>query len=380
MAISQAPALALFDIDGTLLRRAGPHHREALIEAVRRVTGYDTTTDGIPVQGMLDPIILAEMMSRAGAGRALIRQSMPEVERAAERYYRRVCPPLDRKHCPGVEPLLDRLRRRGFLLALVTGNQATTYANRTRQHLWSIRPSILLVLSSAADLLIASTLASRGIAGRLLAKLEYLNPGFSKKDRVARQMIEDAEIAGLKAEREAAVQNLVVQAEDKVVQQKVADRVAAITAPRTIDSEARQRMKSILTSVGHNPIKISAYNSNAESVDFAQTLADIFKESGWKVEGPTIGLSGTGPMGIWVQVPLPKDPLPVEPRPADVPPMPKARGAQEDGLVAITSLPSPVRQLVQALEAGGVKDINYLQAANLNPGDLDLFIGGKVPH
>jgi len=189
-----------------------------------------------------------------------------------------------------------------------------------------------------------------------------------------------AEIAGLKDEREAAVQNLVVQAEDKVVQQKVADRVAAITAPRTIDSEARQRMKSILTSVGHNPIKISAYNSNAESVDFAQTLADIFKESGWKVEGPTIGLSGTGPMGIWVQVPLPKDPLPVEPRPADVPPMPKARGAQEDGLVAITSLPSPVRQLVQALEAGGVKDINYLQAANLNPGDLDLFIGGKVPH
>ncbi|MCX6027871.1 MAG: cysteine synthase family protein [Chloroflexi bacterium] len=29
--------------------------------------------------------------------------------------------------------------------------------------------------------------------GRILAKLEYLNPGFSKKDRIARQMIEDAE-------------------------------------------------------------------------------------------------------------------------------------------------------------------------------------------
>ncbi len=114
--------LVLFDIDGTLLRRAGPHHRQALVHGIRRVTGLDTTTDGIPVQGMLDPIILAQMMRRAGAGRALIRQSMPEVERAAERYYRRVCPPLDRKHCPGVEPLLDRLRRRGFLLALVTGN------------------------------------------------------------------------------------------------------------------------------------------------------------------------------------------------------------------------------------------------------------------
>jgi len=35
-----------------------------------------------------------------------------------------------------------------------------------------------------------------GVEGRILAKLEYLNPGFSKKDRIARQMIEDAEAAG----------------------------------------------------------------------------------------------------------------------------------------------------------------------------------------
>ncbi len=27
---------------------------------------------------------------------------------------------------------------------------------------------------------------TRGIGGRILAKLEYLNPGFSKKDRIAR--------------------------------------------------------------------------------------------------------------------------------------------------------------------------------------------------
>lgn len=31
--------------------------------------------------------------------------------------------------------------------------------------------------------------------GRILAKLENLNPGYSKKDRVARQIIEDAEAA-----------------------------------------------------------------------------------------------------------------------------------------------------------------------------------------
>jgi beta-phosphoglucomutase-like phosphatase (HAD superfamily) len=33
-------ALVLFDIDGTLVRRAGPHHREALVEAVRAPTGW----------------------------------------------------------------------------------------------------------------------------------------------------------------------------------------------------------------------------------------------------------------------------------------------------------------------------------------------------
>jgi cysteine synthase len=37
---------------------------------------------------------------------------------------------------------------------------------------------------------------TRGIDGRILAKLEYLNPGYSKKDRIARQMIEDAETSG----------------------------------------------------------------------------------------------------------------------------------------------------------------------------------------
>lgn len=32
--------------------------------------------------------------------------------------------------------------------------------------------------------------------GKILAKMEYLNPGFSKKDRIARQIIEDAENSG----------------------------------------------------------------------------------------------------------------------------------------------------------------------------------------
>jgi phosphoglycolate phosphatase-like HAD superfamily hydrolase len=115
-------ALVLFDIDGTLVRRAGPHHREALVRGVHRVTGLRTTTEGIPVQGMLDPVIVKVMMKASGAGAREIRAAMPEVLRAAEAYYLRVCPPLLDKHCPGVVPVLERLVRRGVLLGLVTGN------------------------------------------------------------------------------------------------------------------------------------------------------------------------------------------------------------------------------------------------------------------
>jgi H+-transporting ATPase len=49
-------------------------------------------------------------------------------------------------------------------VTIVFGNQATTYTNRERRHLWSSRPSSWLLASSIADLLIASTLAIAGIA------------------------------------------------------------------------------------------------------------------------------------------------------------------------------------------------------------------------
>jgi H+-transporting ATPase len=58
---------------------------------------------------------------------------------------------------------VDALRTLAFV-AIVFGNQATTYTNRERRHLWSSRPSTWLVASSVADLLIASTLAVGGIA------------------------------------------------------------------------------------------------------------------------------------------------------------------------------------------------------------------------
>lgn len=112
----------LFDIDGTLIRRAGPHHRQALVEAIRRTVGVETTTDGVPVAGMLDRDILATMMLRAGMRPGEIRKSMPAVVQRAQSIYVRTSPDLARKVCPGVRGVLRRLSRRGVVIGLVTGN------------------------------------------------------------------------------------------------------------------------------------------------------------------------------------------------------------------------------------------------------------------
>jgi len=50
------------------------------------------------------------------------------------------------------------------VVAIVFGSQATTYVIRGRQHLWGLHPSVWLVLSSVADVLIISVLAFLGIA------------------------------------------------------------------------------------------------------------------------------------------------------------------------------------------------------------------------
>jgi len=50
------------------------------------------------------------------------------------------------------------------VVGIVFGSQVTTYVIRGRQHLWGLRPSMWLVLSSVADVSIISTLAVLGIA------------------------------------------------------------------------------------------------------------------------------------------------------------------------------------------------------------------------
>ena len=59
---------------------------------------------------------------------------------------------------------------------------------------YSLLPSIIEAIGSTP--LVELSRTTKNMDGRILAKLDYLNPGLSKKDRIARQIIEDAKDNG----------------------------------------------------------------------------------------------------------------------------------------------------------------------------------------
>ena len=58
-------------------------------------------------------------------------------------------------------------------------------------------PSLVDAIGNTPLVRLDRLVRGRGLDGAILAKLEYLNPGFSKKDRAARGLIEQAERDGL---------------------------------------------------------------------------------------------------------------------------------------------------------------------------------------
>ncbi|HYZ83812.1 MAG TPA: HAD family hydrolase [Bryobacteraceae bacterium] len=116
--------LVLFDIDGTLLRRAGPHHRAALVAAIREVSGYATTLDDVPTSGMLDRDLIRIMLENAGAPPGTYTTYLAAISALAEERYCETCPDLRDKVCPGVGQALSSLQQARIPAGLVTGNLA----------------------------------------------------------------------------------------------------------------------------------------------------------------------------------------------------------------------------------------------------------------
>ncbi|MBV8551732.1 MAG: haloacid dehalogenase-like hydrolase, partial [Acidobacteriaceae bacterium] len=121
--MSVAESLVLFDIDGTLLRGAGVHHKNALIEGIRQITGRETTLEGLTTSGMLDRDLIAHMLRASGESERKVRRTLREVMDACQGAYVANCSlDLSPFLCAGVADALAALKARGAVLGLVTGN------------------------------------------------------------------------------------------------------------------------------------------------------------------------------------------------------------------------------------------------------------------
>jgi phosphoglycolate phosphatase len=118
--------LLLFDIDGTLVARAGRAHSEALAAAIREVHGVDPRDlrDQIGPAGRTDGEIARLILLSLGVSARRIDERADDVREACCRIYAQTCPPdLSSSVIPGIPELLAWLAGRDDVqLALLTGN------------------------------------------------------------------------------------------------------------------------------------------------------------------------------------------------------------------------------------------------------------------
>jgi phosphoglycolate phosphatase-like HAD superfamily hydrolase len=121
--VTPSRALVLFDIDGTLLSRAGSHHKAALSDGIRRVTGLETNLDGIETSGMLDRDLIGAMMRTAGASEFKIRSALRSVMAECQRAYLQNCATdLRDRICTGIVEFVRLVHCHGAVLGVVSGN------------------------------------------------------------------------------------------------------------------------------------------------------------------------------------------------------------------------------------------------------------------
>ncbi len=120
------PLLLLFDIDGTLVRRAGAAHVEALREALHEIHHIEVgrLRATISPAGRTDGEIARLLLLDAGVSALAINEHADDVREACCANYARLCPPdLSDILVPGIAELVAWLAtREDVRLSLVTGN------------------------------------------------------------------------------------------------------------------------------------------------------------------------------------------------------------------------------------------------------------------
>jgi phosphoglycolate phosphatase len=115
--------LALFDIDGTLIRAGDPDHRAAFDHALTAVYGVPATLDGVPLGGMLDRQIARLALEGHDLDRSATEAGLDAlVDAMAEHYVAAVARGDRVEHLlPGVARAAAALAEAGVALGVVTG-------------------------------------------------------------------------------------------------------------------------------------------------------------------------------------------------------------------------------------------------------------------
>ncbi len=113
--------LALFDIDGTLSKNTLAHNR-AFSEAFRRVYHIDASIECINHEGVLDQVIIMEVLKRKGLAEEEISLKMGECMQAMVEAFTKSLKKTELSPLKGVRKLLETLSRKDAGLGLVTGN------------------------------------------------------------------------------------------------------------------------------------------------------------------------------------------------------------------------------------------------------------------
>lgn len=112
----------LFDIDGTLLRSRDRTHFDSVASAVRRVTGFDVSLEGVSIHGSTDTAIVREACAHAGIPDDVLEPQVAAIREAMCRHVAELRHNLDLYLMPGVTGMLSHLAASGALLGVATGN------------------------------------------------------------------------------------------------------------------------------------------------------------------------------------------------------------------------------------------------------------------
>lgn len=116
--------LLLFDIDGTLIHQVGRSGitSNRFAYAVNKVFKVNTNADMLSVYGQVDTETLLELAEKGGIKRNAAKKRLNKLYYFTTKYFRDHLKHYNTHVHEGVKPFLSKLRRKGYILGLVTGN------------------------------------------------------------------------------------------------------------------------------------------------------------------------------------------------------------------------------------------------------------------